>query len=225
MTPSPTLNTIERRFMPGSVELRAAEDGSVSRKIRGYAAKFDMPSEDLGGFIETIVPGAFDDVLEDDVRALFNHEPSQILARARGGEKDTLRIGIDATGLWYEFDAPQTRAGDDLLESIRRGDVDQSSFGFIIARDGDKWAEGKTTDGRNIVTRTITKLARLLDVSPVTYPGYPDTSVALRSKAEAMPEKPPAPAPELTPEKSPAHRWHPALGLYQTEADQTTETP
>jgi HK97 family phage prohead protease len=224
MTPTPILNTIERRFMPGSVELRAAEDGSPSRTIRGYAAKFETPSEDLGGFIETIAAGAFDDVMGNDVRALFNHDPSHILARARGGEGDTLRIGTDAVGLWYEFDSPQTRAGDDLLESIRRGDVDQSSFGFIIAKDGDKWAEGKTSDGKNIITRTITKLARLLDVSPVTYPAYPDTSVALRSMAEALPDFPPAPPADPPSPEPPLQRWHPSLGLYQIEAEPTENT-
>lgn len=207
--------------MPGSVELRSGEDGTPSRTVRGYAAKFEMPSEDLGGFIETIERGAFEDVLGNDVRALFNHDPSQILARARGGANDTLRIGTDETGLWYEFDAPQTRAGDDILESIRRGDVDQSSFGFIIARDGDKWAERRDGD-RNIVTRTITKLSRLLDVSPVTYPAYPDTSVALRNMAEALKEEPEINISQDE-KKPPVQRWHPLIGLYEIEAE-TTET-
>jgi len=219
MKKQPVTPTTERRFIPGSLEIRAAaSDGTPSRTVRGYAAKYGQRSQNLGDtsfqFFEIIEAGAFDPVLGDDVRALFNHDPSQILARSRGGEMDTLRIGTDETGLWYEFDAPQTRAGDDLLESIRRGDVDQSSFGFSVNADGQKWEE--TRDGETtIVLRTIRAFARLFDVSPVTYPAYLDTSVALRSFEEAKPPTPPEPP---APENSPKHGWHPALGLYQIEA-------
>jgi len=81
---------------------------------------------------EIILPGAFDDVLNDDVRALFNHDSSMILARSKNGE-GTLQIGVDETGLYYEFEPPDTQVGRDLMTSIQRGDVDQSSFGFMIA--------------------------------------------------------------------------------------------
>jgi len=207
--------------MPSSLEIRAnATDGTPSRTVRGYAAKYGQRSQNLGGvdweFYEIIEQGAFDPVLKDDVRALFNHDPSQILARSRGMEGDTLRIGTDETGLWYEFDAPQTRAGDDLLESIRRGDVDQSSFGFSVTDEGQKWEE-KRDGAKTTVLRTIRSFARLFDVSPVTYPAYLDTSVALRSMEAAL-QISPEPEPEPEPEKSPENRWHPVLGLYQTEA-------
>ena len=175
--------TTERRYTPGMVELRSAAGGTEPNTVRGYAAVFNKLSNDLGGpsygFHELIQPGAFDYVLKDDVRALFNHDPNFILARSRDGA-GTLKIGTDDTGLWYEFEPAQTTAGRDLLVSIKRGDVDQSSFAFTVGMDGEKWTE-ETKDGKPFVLRTITKVARLHDVSPVTYPAYPDASVAVRS--------------------------------------------
>lgn len=186
-TPTATPPTIERRFTAGAVELRAMGDGSdAKKKVRGYAAVFGKRSDNLGGesyqVFEVIEPGAFDDVLKDDVRALFNHDANLILARSKGGA-GTLSLGVDEQGLWYEFEAPDTQAGRDLLVSLARGDVDQSSFAFTINRDGQKWVE--VTEGdKTIATRTIKKVTRLYDVSPVTYPAYPDASAALRSLDE-----------------------------------------
>jgi HK97 family phage prohead protease len=147
--------------------------------IRGHAAVFDKLSENLGGFREVIAPGAFDDVLGDDVRALFNHDGSLILGRSSAG---TLRIGVDAAGLTYEIDPPDTQYGRDLLVSLERGDVRESSFGFRVARGGDKWDESE--DG--VLIRTITRVSRLFDVSPVTFPAYPDTDSAKRTLQEYL---------------------------------------
>jgi len=196
----------ERRFLTQPVELRA-EDGKPA-VVRGYAAKFNSLSEDLGGFVEMIMPGAFDDVLGDDVRALFNHDANFILARSRAG-KGTLRLFIDETGLGYEFEAPDTQAGRDLLVSLRRGDVDQSSFAFRVAKDGDKWVEEN-----GVVTRTIKKVSRLYDVSPVTYPAYADTAVAVRGLEEFRKAHQPAPPtqPQPTPMRS---YWESTLGLHR----------
>jgi hypothetical protein len=105
-----------------------------------------------------------------------------ILARSKNGE-GSLRIGVDKVGLFYEFEMPDTQVGRDLAISIERGDVDQSSFGFQIAPDGDTWEETRVGD-KSIIKRTITKVGRLLDVSPVTFPAYPDASVAIRSLTE-----------------------------------------
>jgi HK97 family phage prohead protease len=159
-----------------SQELRA---NAESRRVEGYAAVFGSESEELGWFVEEIAPGAFDDVLSDDVRALYNHDENLILARTASG---TLELSIDERGLRYAFDAPNTTAGNDLLESIKRGDISQSSFGFRVKEDkwedmemeqnGKKWFKTK---------RTIMKVERLFDVSPVTFPAYPDTDVARRS--------------------------------------------
>ena len=153
-----------------SQELRADVE---SRTIRGYAAVFNSDSENLGGFIERIDPQAFDGVLEDDVRALINHDDNMILARTSSG---TLNLSVDERGLSYEFEVPNTTYGNDLLVSVQRGDISQSSFGFSVAED--EWERG------DVRRRTIKKVARLYDVSPVTYPAYPDTSVAMRSLSE-----------------------------------------
>jgi HK97 family phage prohead protease len=194
---TPNLPDRETRFLTGQLEIRAASETEKPR-VRGYAAKFDSESENLGNseyqFREIIAPGAFDEVLNDDVRALFNHDPNLVLARSKGGE-GTLTIGQDTTGLWYEFDAPDTQTGRDLMENIRLGNVDQSSFGFTVAADGQKWEEKRDGDGPTIIKRTITKISRLFDVSPVTYPAYPDATVAIRSltdfqKSNHEPEKP-----------------------------------
>lgn len=189
----------ESRFLAASVELRAtAEKNDEATTVFGYAAKFNARSENLGSeshqFFEILEPGAFDDVLNDDVRALFNHESSAILARSKNGV-GSLRIGVDSVGLWYEFEAPDTQVGRDLLTSLRRGDVDQSSFSFTVSRDGQEWTETRDGDGPVIFTRTIKRVSRLYDVSPVTYPAYPDATVALRSLEEFQKQAPEAPEP------------------------------
>lgn len=189
MKTPPAIEERERRFTAGKVEVRADGDGKVAT-VRGYAAMFDRRSENLGGFVEIIKRGAFDDVLRDDVRALFNHDANLILARSKNGE-GTLRFGADDAGLWYEFTPPDTQAGRDLVVSLKRGDVDQSSFAFSVRREGQEWKDEQ--DGK-LMVRTITKVARLYDVSPVTYPAYPDTTVATRSLDEFRKEATPAPA-------------------------------
>lgn len=154
-------------------ELRA--EGGDSPEIHGYGAIFGVRSENLGGFREVIAPGAFDGVLEDDVRALFNHDDNIILGRTASG---SLSIAVDSRGLSYKVTPPDTPTVRDLvLEPMRRGDITQSSFGFNVARGGDDWEE----DDDGVVVRTITKIKRLWDVSPVVFPAYPDTQVATRA--------------------------------------------
>lgn len=174
------LPSIERRFTTGKVELRAGADGQAP-SIRGYAAVFNSQSENLGGFVEIIAPGAFDDVLQDDVRALFNHDANLILGRTKSG---TCKIGVDAQGLWYEITPGDTQTTRDLLVSLKRGDVDQSSFAFSVKREGQAFDESGGT-----LTRTISKVAKLYDVSPVTYPAYPDTEASARTLADYRKEK------------------------------------
>lgn len=210
----------ETRFLTGQLEIRAAAETERPR-VRGYAAKFNVESENLGSsdyqFREVIEPGAFSDVLNDDVRALFNHDPNLVLARSKNGG-GTLTIGQDSTGLWYEFEAPDTQAGRDLMENIRLGNVDQSSFGFSVAKDGQKWEEKQEGGGPVVMKRTITKVSRLFDVSPVTYPAYPDATVALRSLEQFKAEN--AEIPEETPSQEDptiAHRQR-ALALIDKTA-------
>ncbi len=140
--------------------------------IRGYAAVYGSDSEWMGGFYEQIERGAFDDVLDNDVRAYFNHDENLILGRVSSG---TLRISTDKKGLYYEVDLPNTTYANDLMELMKRGDINQSSFAFLIDRD--RWEE------RNGTTyRIIEKVSRLLDVSPVAQPAYPDATSELKQR-------------------------------------------
>jgi hypothetical protein len=149
-------------------EVRAASDDTLT--VSGYAAMFDDIT-DLGYFKERIARGAFDGVMEDDVRLLINHAGVP-LARTTNG---TLDLEVDETGLRYTARLADTTEGRDLYKLIKRGDISQSSFAFTIAEeDYDRKAN----------LRTITKMGSLLDVSPVTYPAYPTTTVAARMKAQ-----------------------------------------
>lgn len=184
------MNEFELRTLENQpCELRMSVDGEVQHpQIIGYASVFNTRSALLfGSFVEEIAPAAFDDVLGDDVRALFNHDPNFVLGRTRS---NTLRLEIDSRGLAYTIDPPDTQTVRDLvLTPLKRGDVTGSSFGFRVAADGDEWRrEGE------IVVRTIHRLAELRDVSPVTYPAYGDSHAAQRSlcswkkKAEGIQE-------------------------------------
>jgi HK97 family phage prohead protease len=157
------------------IRIETNEAGDVET-IRGVAAVFNRNSEDLGGFVERMEPGAFDNVMDDDVRATIDHEGGlQTVGRTKNG---TLTLEQTERGLEYVITPPDTRAGNDLKVLIKGGFIDQSSFAFRLKKNGDKFvSEG----GKTI--RTILKggIARLYDVSPVTYPAYPDTSVAVRS--------------------------------------------
>ena len=156
-----------------NLELRGEDE---SRHIEGYGSVFNSRSLDLGGFQEIIAPGAFDGVIErSDVKALLDHNAERgILARSRNG-KGSLSLVIDEKGLRYEFDAPKTNLGDEVVEGLKRGDYSQSSFAFTV--ESESWT--KEEDGSYL--RTINKIGNLYDVSIVANPAYTDTSVALRS--------------------------------------------
>jgi HK97 family phage prohead protease len=170
----------ERRFAVNEMKVeKRAEGDAESFVVEGYAALFNAPTEISGWFREEILPGAFDDVLTDDVRALFNHDPNQILARTTS---KTLEIGVDEKGLWYRFTIPERSFAKDLADAIASGDVSQSSFAFRAKETN--WVYIKD----ELETRQIVKVERLYDVSPVTYPAYADTTVAQRSHDAYMNE-------------------------------------
>jgi len=171
-----TENQIERRFIT-----RAVKSETEGRKIYGYAAVYNQRSEDLGGFIETIALGAFKDVLDQDVRALLNHDPNHILGRTLAG---TLRLFEDSTGLGFEIDLPNSPSGQNALESVRRGDVDQGSFSFTITSNDDTWTPPATSD--DLPIRTILRIKRLYDVSIVTFAAYSTTTAQVRSRAKGF---------------------------------------
>jgi len=139
--------------------------------IEGYAALYNSET-DIGAFRESISPGAFDDVLDDDVRALINHDPTKIIGRVSAG---TLELISDDIGLKYRVKLGEQQYAKDLYTSIKRGDISQSSFAFTIEEQ--TWSEDRST-------RKVEKVAQLLDVSPVTYPAYKSATVAARNEEE-----------------------------------------
>jgi HK97 family phage prohead protease len=158
---------IDRRY--ADLELRMDFD-SKNPRIIGYAAVFNKRAEIWPGFFEKVAPGAFANAIKkDDVRALLNHDPNYVLGR---NTAETLFLSEDEKGLRYEIIPPDTSWAKDLQISIKRKDINQSSFGFNIV-------DEDIQHDKNSVTRTI-KDVRLFDVSPVTYPAYPSTEVHVR---------------------------------------------
>ena len=155
-------------------EFRMESAEQNGNTIRGYAAIYNSDSEWMGGFYEQIATGAFDGVMDNDVRAYFNHDENLLLGRVSSG---TLRISTDKRGLFYEVDLPNTTYANDLAELMKRGDVNQSSFAFLIEKD--RWEQ---RDG--VTYRIIEKVSRLLDVSPVSQPAYPDATSELKRDLE-----------------------------------------
>ena len=168
MTSDREVRTIER-----PVHARAEPDGAPTT-LQGYAALFDTPTT-VGSFVEVIDRGAFDDALGDDVRVLFNHDPSLILGRTKSG---TASIAVDAAGLRYQVTPPPTQVGRDVLALVERGDVDGSSFAFRVL--ADRWEPAPTAT--DLPVRHVEKV-RLIDVSPVTHPAYAETTVEARGRA------------------------------------------
>lgn len=166
-----------------NIEIRATNSTPVvsqdSRTVEGYAVVFNSQSEDLG-FYETINPAAItEEVLKrSDVFCLFNHDQDKVLARSKNGT-GSLQLQLDEQGLKYTFQAPNTDIGNSLLEYLKRGDIDSSSFAFTVSTDegSEVWTTG--TDGRQY--REILKIDELHDVSPVWNPAYSSTSVSQRT--------------------------------------------
>ena len=178
---------MEREFRTFDADITVEQRDGEPARIVGHAAVFNAFSEDLGGFRERIAPGAFTESIgADDVRALINHDPNLVLGRNRAG---TLSLSEDERGLAIRIVPPDTSYARDLLVSMTRGDITQMSFVFIVKRGGASWSKD---DGGAV--RSLTAV-RLLDVSPVTFPAYPQTDVALRelrtwTEESAIPEDP-----------------------------------
>ena len=163
------MTTLEKRAVQ---ELRF-DDSSGVPKIIGYASVFNSRSVDLGGFVEVVHRDAFNNTLSDnsDIRALVDHDSSKIIGRQSNG---TLDITTDNHGLRVTITPPETSVGMDVVELLKRGDLDAASFGFVVNRDS--W----DTDGDGVDVRTLHDV-ELREVSIVAFPAYPDTSMAVRS--------------------------------------------
>lgn len=158
----------ERRFYAAPLELR--EEGN-EKYFEGVAVPIGQVT-DLGYFSEEVERGAFDEVMNDDVRGLFNHNPDVVLGRNKSG---TMVLTVDNKSARYRIlynpnDPDHVR----VMEKVKRGDVSQSSYAFSI-----KDAVWETRDGKD--HRVIKKFSRWYDVAPVTYPANQNTTVAARS--------------------------------------------
>lgn len=182
------INTIEQRCINAPVEVRKSENGSAT--IRGYALKFGVVY-DMGWFTEEIAREALNSADMSDIRILGNHDSNIILGRTSAG---TARVGVDDVGMWYEADLPNSPNGENIRVALERGDISQSSWGFMLRYTkegtGDKWERRNGKDHR-----TIVDVKTVFDASPVTFPANPDTTVAKRSHqssgiAEPQPEPP-----------------------------------
>lgn len=160
------------RSMQSDLKTRAEQNGEMY--IEGYFAVYNQETELWPGAYEEIAPGAFDDTLSNDIRALVNHDPNYVLGRNKAG---TLELKSDSRGLWGRIKInPNDTDAVNLYERVKRGDIDQCSFGFNILDEETEWREDGTVKWR-------LKKIDLHEVSVVTFPAYEQTGVQAR-KAE-----------------------------------------
>mgnify|MGYP001180900567 CR=1 FL=1 len=153
-------------------ELKTRAEGS-DLTIEGYFAVFNRETELWPGAYEEIAPGSFDNTLSNDIRALINHETRLVLGRTKAG---TLELRADNYGLWGRVKInPNDTDAMNLYERVKRGDVDQCSFGFNIVREETDWRDDGTV-------KWIIREIDLHEVSVVTFPAYEDTGVAARQR-------------------------------------------
>jgi len=151
--------------------------------LKGYAAIFDTETDIAGLYREKISKGAFSDAISKasaDVHALFNHDDNVVLGRMKTG---TLRMAEDERGLGVEIDPPDTQDARDLIEKIKRGDIDQMSFAFTMRGGMQSWDDGQTPP-----LRTIQKVGELYDVSVVTRGAYPTTEIGVDAGKRSLEE-------------------------------------
>jgi len=170
--PQPESKEPEIRTNSVDFEVRAEGDGMT---FTGYASVFNSPSEDLGGFVEYVAPGAFKRSLQsrNEVKLLWNHDSGEPLASLRGG---TMTLVEDNRGLKVTAQLPNTSRGRDVAELLRTKVIDTMSFGFNVIRDN--WS----SDGK---TRTLESV-RLFEVSVVSFAAYPATTAQVRSASPTI---------------------------------------
>lgn len=161
----------KRQLRTVTTQFETREEGD-SPHISGYFAVFDSIYEIAPGMSESIAPGAFSRTLSGDIRALINHDTTLVLGRTKAG---TLELREDARGLWGDVTInPKDGDAMNLYERVKRGDVDQCSFGFeIVSEETDFRADGS-------VHWTITEV-NLYEVSACTFPAYEATSISART--------------------------------------------
>jgi HK97 family phage prohead protease len=172
------MRDLEMRNVAQPVEFRAATKDDSPGTLRGYAIVFNKYSQNLGGFVEQVDPAAARKSLADNVPVVArgNHDDNQLLGTI---EAETLRLGADDVGVWYEVDLPNTGPGRDHAVLAKRGDLRYSSFAFHTLED-----EWSVTDS-GFPLRTLTSI-QLIDVAPVVSPAYRDSTAGMRSLAAAV---------------------------------------
>ncbi len=162
------------------------------RKLRGYIAKFNAESYELWDdrivegepFVEIIRPGAFDGVLGEDIRALFNHDKSLVLGRTTNG---TLRLKTDDVGLFFEVDLDDTTVAQDAWKMVKRRDIDGCSFCFDLDED---MGHEVIYRANQVTLHEITQFTKIIEVSPaVTFPAYEQTESYARNRDRAQEKK------------------------------------
>jgi HK97 family phage prohead protease len=166
--------TQKRKELRFNAELRKSATGS--RTLKGYAARFNSRSVDLGGFVEQLMPGCFAESLaaDEEIRALLDHDHTKILARRSNG---SLRISEDSVGLGVDFDVPATSYGDDLLACVDAGLIAGMSFGMFCLED--RWQDLQE-NGQAVKLRSVTR-ADIFEITATSMPAYPSTTLAARS--------------------------------------------
>jgi len=173
------IDSAERRFFTEPVGFEERDGAKDENIIEGYAAVFNKDSEDFGGWHERIAPGAFSDVLNDDAVALFNHDMNLVLGR----NSVNLTISQDDKGLKYRLKLPDTTLARDLKVLVKDSIIQKNSFAFTVAEQ--EWRHSESMPS----VRTITRIKRLYDISPVTTPAYPDATIGARSFQSSKPEE------------------------------------
>lgn len=165
------MDRASRQVRSAASKFETREEGNEF-KIEGYFAVFNSIYQIFDDLSESVAPGAFDDTLGDDIRALINHDSSLVLGR---NTAHTLDLRQDEHGLWGSITInPNDQDAMNLYARVQRGDVDQCSFGFdILSEDYDVREDGS-------VHWTIKKV-RLYEVSVCTFPAYEETNVKARS--------------------------------------------
>ena len=167
---------VEVRCQLSDIRIEQRDGESGGRAVTGYAAKFESWSTPIHGwFVEKVRSGAFDGCDMQDAIMCFNHNVDDILART---SSQTLTLTVDAVGLRFSFVAPNTTRGNDMVELLRRGDVNKCSFRFVVEQD--EWIYADEKNGLQYDQRTIIKVSKLYDVALVVYPAYKDTEASVR---------------------------------------------
>lgn len=162
------------------IEIREAKDSAGV--LVGHGAVFYDPNDESTRYLiwddveERVAPGAFDRAIREkhDARGLFNHDANHVLGRTASG---TMRLSVDARGLRYEIDTPETQSARDVVTVVRRGDVTGSSFSFRVVKDT---VTRETRNGRPYYIRTLEDVD-LYDVGPVTFPAYEGADAGARA--------------------------------------------